>query len=120
MRAAGALQRAGSSAPASCRSCRYSRWSVWSLKITLSPPRSLRKATYIPPPYSCTSVRALRPSGVTSAIEPSGARRTTTYRPSSVGLSSIQYRLSPTPCGRLMPTPPSAMSFAVTGERQEP
>ncbi len=86
MSGAGALQRAGSPAPAApaalavgaSRSCRYSRWSAWSLKMTLSPPRSLRNATYMPPPYSCTSERALLPSGVTSAVSPSGARRTTT------------------------------------------
>ena len=74
----------------------------------------------MPPPYSCTSVRALTPAGVTSAISPSGARLTTTYRPSSRGRSSVQYRLSPTLCGHMMPTPPSAMSFAVTGERHAP
>ena len=49
-----------------------------------------------PPPYSCTRVRASKPVGVSSVREPSVRRRTSTARPSSAGLGSIQ-RMSSTP-----------------------
>ena len=74
----------------------------------------------MPPPYSWTRVRAPTPAGVTSAIPPSGPRRTTTQRPSSSGRASFQYKLSPMLCGHIGVTPPSAISTAVIGERHEP
>ncbi len=40
----GLSPRPGPSSPAGRRSCRYRRWSAWSLKTTLSPPSSPRKA----------------------------------------------------------------------------
>ncbi|NIQ52473.1 MAG: hypothetical protein GWN02_02415 [Gemmatimonadetes bacterium] len=46
--------------------------------------------TAAPPPYSCTRVRALKGGGMTSAISPSGVRRTSTYRPPSAGRISLQ------------------------------
>jgi hypothetical protein len=42
------------------------------------------------PPYSCTRVRALKPSGVIRVVVPSASRRMSTCRPPSSGRPSIQ------------------------------
>ena len=51
--------------------------------------------TYAAPPYSWTRVRAEKPSGTTSAVAPSGDRRTITWRPASAGRDSSHHTSSP-------------------------
>src|SRR4051812_28956277 len=90
----------------------------WSEKFEkyMTPSRTAKS----PPPYSCTRVRALKPSGVTSEIAPPGERRTTQLRPPSEGRSSIQYTSSPSSAICPSPTVAETMRSEVMGDFQEP
>src|SRR5688572_17834862 len=75
---------------------------------------------YEPPPYSCTRDRTLNGAGVRSLVEPSGAARTRTRRPSSAGRPSTQNTSSPSIHGSAsMMTSPTTSSIRI-GERHAP
>ncbi len=100
---------------ASAWSWRYSRWSSKFEKKTASP--DVQKE---PPPYSCTLVLTLNPSGVTSLGSEYGAARTITRRPPSLGRPSIHSVDSPESRTSDSETPASASIPAEMGEGHVP
>ena len=80
-------------------------------------PRCTAKA---PPPYSCTVVRTLNPSGVTSVGEDQGSPRITTPRPCSDGRVSSQYATPSSSHTSLRPMPALESIDAVIGDDHEP
>jgi hypothetical protein len=108
----GAVTGSGCGLPASRR---YIRWSAKFVVNTVSP-----RTHHAPPPYSCTRVRALIPSGRRSRGTPPGSRRTICSRPPSAGLVSLHQVTPPSAQICVGRDPAVTTCSAPTGEGHVP